>query len=160
MPVSNSRLFVATAEKNRRSLKTLRSRAEQLRLQAMRSQPTAATNFCSTAENALVVGRLQLVAMQSRERSSQSSRCVRIWKNQITYHRIQSLAFVTDWWNSKNKFLALKRGCGRNCGKYPYTTHPPVGLFWRVLLPFRSKSFRTFLLASRRWAAFRASSLM
>lgn len=48
------------AEKEPRSVTAVRSRALQLRLRAMRTQLTAASNYCSTAEHALIFGRVQL----------------------------------------------------------------------------------------------------
>ncbi len=48
------------AEKEGRSLKAVRSKAQSTRLQAIHSQLTSALRFCSTAENALIVGKIQL----------------------------------------------------------------------------------------------------
>jgi hypothetical protein len=49
-----------TTEEERRSFKAVRSEAARLRLRAMRSQLTAALRVCSSAENALVLGQIQL----------------------------------------------------------------------------------------------------
>lgn len=49
-----------TVDTNRPRLKTLRLKAMQMRLRAIHSQLTAASNFCSTAEHALIFGRFDL----------------------------------------------------------------------------------------------------
>jgi phage shock protein A len=61
---------------NRQSIKAVRSRAAQLRLQAMRSQLTSAFSFCLTAENALALGQVQLAlrAVQNAKNTVQSVR--------------------------------------------------------------------------------------
>ena len=74
----------------------------------MRSQLTAASNFGWKAENALILVDFSLGTLHSRERGTQSTGCMCIWKNQIMYQRIQSLAFVTDGWNSKKQISNLE----------------------------------------------------
>ena len=48
-------------------------------------------------------------SMQSRKPSTQPSGCVCISKNQITYQRMQWLAFATSWRHLKQKYPTLRR---------------------------------------------------
>ena len=83
-----------TPKKNR-SLKTLRIEAIQLRLRAMHSQLTSASNFCSTAENALIAGRLQL-GLDAVERAKHTVQRVRTHLEEPNHVPADSVAGIRD----------------------------------------------------------------
>ena len=138
----------------------LRSRAAQLRLQAMRSQLTAATNFCLAAENALIVGRLQLVG-DAVERAKHTVQQVRAHLEEPNHIPADSVAGIRDRLEELEKQISdLEAGLQSQLWEIsPNHTIPRTDCFGVFLLPFRSKSLRTFLLASRRRVAFFDNSL-
>ena len=83
-----------SVEKNH-SFKAVRSRAARVRLQAVRTQLTAALNYCSTAENALVFGQTEK-GRQAIERATHTAQSVHAHIEEPNHLPTDSVASVRD----------------------------------------------------------------
>jgi len=73
----------------------LNTRSAQLRVKAMRLQLSAALSFCSSAENALVLGRVQK-AREAIANATRTAKCVRLHLDEPHHVPADSVTSIAD----------------------------------------------------------------
>ncbi len=84
-----------TAEKESQSPKAVRLKARLTRLQAMHSQLTSALKLCSAAENALVLGHIQL-GHNAVTKARHTAHWIRVHLEEPNHIPVDSVASTRD----------------------------------------------------------------